>query len=104
MPARVPVLDAMAYPMHVLWVPIKTFGANIALGTVLLVAARDLLEGFGLILVGAAWVAWHAYIAWRFRQDPHIEGVWVQRLFRARRWAWERTRNQVAFVGNKYGP
>ena len=106
MPARAPILDRVAYPMHVLWCPIRIAGANAAAAGSAMVlnvsseAAR--LTNFDVLAILAIATAVHCYVAVRFIRDPHIEGVWRAKFVSGRRLAWQRTRNLLPFPGNRY--
>ena len=106
MPARVPILGRVAYPMHVLWCPIRIAGANaLAAGAAMVVnvsvpAAK--LTNFDVLVILAFAAAIHVYVVVRFIRDPHIEGVWRAKFFTGRRLIWQRTRNLVPFEGNRY--
>lgn len=106
MPARAPILARVAYPMHVLWCPIRIAGANASAAGIAMVinvssdAAR--LTNFDVLVILAVAVAIHCYVALRFIRDPHIEGVWRAKFMTGRRLAWQRTRNPLPFPGNRY--
>ena len=84
-----PILDKIAYPRHVAWVPLPIFFVNLAFFSF---NALLVTEGIGdslpdsvpeMLLFGAGGVsaAIHAYIARRFRKDPFIAKVWYSKLF-----------------------
>ena len=106
MPARAPILARVAYPMHVLWCPIRIASVNaIAAGAAMVVSVSvpaAQVTNFDVLIILAVAAAVHFYVAMRFIRDPHIEGVWRARFFSGRRFAWQRTRNLVPFPGNRY--
>ena len=106
MPARSPILDVVAAPPHILYVPVRTFTAGASAVAVIEIATLSLPAGpvasiaqLGVLALAA--IAW-AYVAWRYLRDPHVESDWRVRLIDGRRWRWQRTRNLVPFPGNKY--
>lgn len=79
--ATVPTFPAVCAPPHVLYVPVPLLLMNVGLLFAVAVLAGMVVGGglrleFGLL----PFVAVHGYLAWRYRRDPHIWGVWKARL------------------------
>ncbi|AWJ94361.1 hypothetical protein Sp245p_31385 (plasmid) [Azospirillum baldaniorum] len=76
-----PVYTAVAYPLHMLWVPLQLWCLNIVVGTVAGVAV-GLADGtlVRTELTAVLCIGMHLYFARCFRRDRHIVAVWRARF------------------------
>ena len=89
----VPILSAVAYPSHVIWVPRKAFGMNViawvSLGIVLMLAGVN--GGWLFIILGI--IATHGWLVTQYRRDVFFFEAFMFRVFRAQpwpTWRWRR--------------
>jgi len=84
---KTPVYDAIAYPGHFLWAPYRLFGVNVSVGliagSILLIALKGTPFGvlgvlYAVLQIGVG----HAFIAWQYRKDPHVEMIWIYNVRR----------------------
>ena len=82
---RRPLWPTIAYPIAILGlVPIRAAAWLFVIVLAAVVVSRDFADGLGMIGCIVAGIGALAYIAWRYRQEPHIESVWRARKLRRR--------------------
>jgi hypothetical protein len=106
---RLDMLEKIAMPAHVIWVPLKIFAANLVGCAGIAMMIRDEFDGLAIFGPVIAFFAIHIWVATKFRQDLHIEAVWLQNLAPpnfvvpgGRRFLRLRTVNLLPVAGRKY--
>lgn len=91
-----PVMPAIAYPMHILWVPAKAFLVNVSTWALVMVVTYQPL----LFLIG--WVPTQLILMWWYFKDPYFVEV-ISAWWSAGLWPrFRRTKNVYPARGNKY--
>jgi hypothetical protein len=91
---RTPILPAVAYPTHLLYVPPSLWGVNLAFATTVGFIV-GLLDGSGLHpeLIIAQGVLTHIYLIFKYRRDPFVAKVWAAYLQGKPLAPWSCTKN-----------
>ena len=98
----VPILEAVAYPSHILWVPDSLFRINFAVCVLFMMVSQLWLGGMAIFGGIVLFVVGHGFLAWQYRRDPHVASLWWAALTKCRRWPWQRSRNLMPVDGNRY--
>ncbi len=76
-----PVFSAVAYPGHVLWVPLELWIVNVV-GSTIVGLAVGVSDGTGIRteLTAVVGIAVHLFFARAYRRDRHVVNVWRARF------------------------
>tara|TARA_R110000824_G_scaffold70296_5_gene180528 strand:- start:86 stop:469 length:384 start_codon:yes stop_codon:yes gene_type:complete len=82
-----PVLAAIAYPGHIMGVPVVAFIWEFAAFVLLMLSLMGLgLGGFGLLMAAAVISCIHIWVMIKYRRNPHVAGLWLGAIRVRRRW------------------
>lgn len=82
--ARLPILPAIAYPAHLLYVPPPLWGVNCAVWTIVSIAVGQALHTVfepEIVLIGG--IPTHLWLMWTYRRNPFCWEEWVARYLKA---------------------
>lgn len=90
-----PIIPAIAYPSHVLYVPWLLWKWSFAGALIAAFSWGTLVTGEGVNMFAfvVAFLILLGYCAYRFRRDPHIHLVWNAYFFGKPHAAWRGTRS-----------